>query len=253
MGDAKLGRQFDPAYQGVAYGDLLDRLSPYRQGGHLLEVGCAVGGFLDAASRRGWQALGIELAEPLARHARESRGLDVRQGTVDTVDIEPGSCDVAVLLDVIEHVIDPKALLARLGVFVRRGDALLLLTPNVSGLGARCLGPAWEAYGPKDHARLFNARTLTSICRAAGFDVRRHWTIDVNPLPFLARLCRSARRLLASKPRAETDGRRALQARDRLISRIYASRLLRLVRRTFNLLLRPTGLGEKLHVLAERR
>ncbi len=153
----KLRRQFDPEVQRMAYGRVLGELKPYRSSGRLLEIGCAAGSFLDAATRDGWRPTGVELSKSAATYAREQRGLDVRAGTLSTVDLGNERFDAAVMLDVIEHVYDPAQLLREVHRVLVPGGALLVMTPNVRSLGARVLRSDWEAYAPGDQIYLENA------------------------------------------------------------------------------------------------
>lgn len=257
--DEKLQRQFDPDVQAMAYKRVLRELAPFRRTGRLLEIGCAAGGFLDAACRAGWQPTGIELSESAARYAREQHGFDVRGGTLSTVDLGGELFDVAVMIDVIEHVRDPGALLAQVREVLVPDGALLVMTPNVRSLGARSLGSYWEAYAPNDHLWLFDSATLQRLCEERGFAVLRRWTIDCNPFVF----AHAIRSRLGSRRQAEaTDPASApairelqvaIQRRNRLIHTMKRSRLLRLARQAVNAVLGRLDLGDKLYLLVERR
>ena len=248
---AKLERSFNPAHQRLAYGDVLRRLQPFRRTGRLLEIGCAAGGFLDAAQKAGFRPTGIELAADVVRYATEVRGLNVHPGTVESVALPDEAFDAAVMLDVIEHVVDPLALLETVRTRLRPGGALVVMTPNLSGLGARWLRASWEACDPKDHLWLFDPGTLDALCRRAGFAPQRHWCIDVNPLQLVARF---------RQPHKESDSAAAsgtrppapVQRRNRLIGAILGSRSLQLGRRLVNAFLSRLDLGDKLYLLATK-
>lgn len=250
---AKLGRSFDPRHQRLAYGTVLDRLAPFARTGRLLEIGCGAGGFLDAATSKGWRATGIELAVDAARWARQERGLDVHWGTVESValpdELANGGFDAAVMLDVIEHVVDPLSLLRIVWHRLRPGGALLVMTPNARGLGARCLGPRWEACDPIDHVWLFQPRNLAGLCQRAGFQPRRWWCIDINPLQF--RRGSPARQPPAQQPPAQQPPA-PVEQRSRFIQRVTGSRLLRWGRGLANAVLSAFDLGDKLYLLATK-
>ncbi|MEE9126532.1 MAG: class I SAM-dependent methyltransferase [Planctomycetota bacterium] len=249
---AKLQRSFDPAHQRLAYGDVLRRLRPFHRTGRLLEIGCAAGGFLDAAQQAGFRPTGIELAADVVRYAREVRGLDVHRGTVESVELPNEAFDAAVMLDVIEHVIDPLALLWTVQARLRPGGALVVMTPNLSGFGARWLRGSWEDCDPKDHVWLFDPGTLAALCRRAGFAPQRHWCIDVNPLQLVARFRRPHQGETATgsptmgSPRPPAP----VQRRNQLIRAIVRSRSLQLGRRLVNAVLSRFDLGDKLYLLA---
>ena len=79
----------------------------------LLEIGSNVGLFLDSARKRGWEATGVEPSKWAVDLGRERFDVDLRPGTIDDLSIEPGSVDLAVMLDVLEHLSDPAAELAK--------------------------------------------------------------------------------------------------------------------------------------------
>ena len=97
--------------------------------GALLEVGCAGGYFLAAARKRGWATTGIEISEEASRFARDSLGLDVRTGTLESVPLPPSSFDVVYMGDVLEHVPDPLPTLRRLHELVRPGGLVAIGGP----------------------------------------------------------------------------------------------------------------------------
>ncbi len=254
----KLQRQFNPVLQELAYGKVLRAIAPYRQSGRLLEIGCAAGAFLDAARHAGWQTSGIELSKAAARYAREERDLDVHAGTVHTVDaFGAGEFDAVVMLDVIEHVFQPAKLLTALQALLRPGGALVVMTPNAKGLGARWLRQDWEAYIPDDHLWLFDRGTLESACTKAGYGLGKTWTMDCNPMA-MARSILPQRKVAehtedtAGHSPKQASASTPIQRRNRLIRAMGSSRLLRTGRAAVNLVLGATGLGDKLYVLAER-
>src|SRR5207244_12159191 len=87
-------------------GRLLDRIGAFVPSGRLLDIGCGHGLLLDEARRRGYDAVGLELSRAAARHAREVLSLEVREITLEGFE-DPGSFDVVVLADVLEHLDDP--------------------------------------------------------------------------------------------------------------------------------------------------
>ena len=184
------GHRFDLEAFDARYRHLLDRLGPFRQLGSLLEVGSAAGFFLKAAERSGWTATGLEVMEAGARFARETLGLDVRLGTLEDAGLPAGSYDAVVLLDVIEHLHDPRAALAQARSLLRPGGALLLFTPNYDALSRRALGTAWAVLSPVEHLYYFTGGSLDRLLREVGFrevafDRRVGWGVvydTMNPL-----------------------------------------------------------------------
>jgi 2-polyprenyl-3-methyl-5-hydroxy-6-metoxy-1,4-benzoquinol methylase len=95
----------------------------------VLDVGCGVGNFLSLAGRLGIDAVGVDIdARPVA--AARARGL--RAFTAAELDrhVPDESVDAATMWDVVEHVIDPGALLADTLRKVRHGGLIIVETPD---------------------------------------------------------------------------------------------------------------------------
>lgn len=151
------------------YRRILREFAPFRRTGRLLEVGCASGGFLEAAREAGWEALGVEIAEKLARVGRE-RGLDIRTCDICDADLPADWFDVAALNMVIEHVPSPGKVARELYRVLRPGGALWMHTPNYASTAIR-MAPDESNYPPA-HLSCFTPATLSRLCREAGFRVR---------------------------------------------------------------------------------
>ena len=148
------------------------RLDGLEERGAFLDIGCATGMLLEHMRGLGWDARGVELCEPSARHARDARGLDVRTGTLEDAGFEDGVFRVVHLSHLIEHVPDPRAFLAEVHrVLDPRGYAVIV-TPNIRGFQARLFGARWRSV-IADHLYLFSPRTLGRLLADTGFRVER--------------------------------------------------------------------------------
>jgi SAM-dependent methyltransferase len=139
----------------------------YGRRGRLLDVGCALGDFLLEAKAAGWDVHGVEISSFAAERARE-RGLDVRAGRLEELDLPAASFDAITLYDSIEHLTDPVATLAAVGRLLVPGGLVHLVTPNVGGLQARVLGRHWYHYKPGEHLFYFSPTTLRATVERAG-------------------------------------------------------------------------------------
>ena len=160
-------------------------------GGQLLELGCACGFLLVAARERGFAVRGIEPSTWAAAHACSAFGLDVQTGSLDNIAVASGSCDVVVMADVIEHLLDPRRTVQQIARVLRPGGRLLLLTPDVGSFVARALGPRWWGL-LDDHYFYFSRQTLRRFLAEEGFAVERiaglgrvfplsHWVSKLAP------------------------------------------------------------------------
>jgi len=151
---------------------LLDLIGPFVAGGRLLDVGCGPGLLLDEARARGYETLGLELSRASTAHARDALGLDVRELALEDFDDdgEPPGFDVVVLADVIEHLDDPVAGIARCAALLRPGGVLCVVTPDPSSPTARVAGARWWGFVPA-HTCLLPRATLRELIGAAGLVV----------------------------------------------------------------------------------
>lgn len=138
--------------------------------GRMLDVGAATGFFLSIAKERGWDVAGIELSEFAAEQGRK-KGMDIRTGTLASVDFAPNSFDVITLWDVIEHVSNPEEELAVVWSLLKPGGVVAINTPDAQSLLARVLGKHWHALVPPEHLYYFSAKNLGTLLGNKKFKV----------------------------------------------------------------------------------
>jgi 2-polyprenyl-3-methyl-5-hydroxy-6-metoxy-1,4-benzoquinol methylase len=140
------------------------------EGRRLFEVGANIGLFLSVAQEQGWDVAGVEPSSWAVAQGRERFGVDLREGTAESLELGPDSVDVLVMLDVLEHLTDPMAALRTLRPFVHDRGMLVLSTVNVASLHGRLRGERWPWF-IRSHLHYFRPPTLVSMLREAGFDV----------------------------------------------------------------------------------
>ena len=154
---------------------LLDKIPP---GGRILDAGCSAGYLAERLVDRGSAVVGLEL-DPEA--AERARGVceQVLVGDVETMELpfEPATFDAVVCGDLIEHLRDPRAFMARVHPLLRSGGRLALTTPNVANLTIRLqlLFGRFEytqrGILDETHTHLFTRGTLVDAVESAGYRV----------------------------------------------------------------------------------
>lgn len=138
-------------------------------GGRLLEVGCAYGFFLEQAQAT-FDAAGIDVNHAAVEAAR---ALGVRAEYADFLSFPAAddSYDVVCLWDTVEHLLDPRAYLARAHAVLRPGGLMFLTTGDIGSLVARIRGAHWRMIHPPSHLNYFSRDTIARLLRPLGFDV----------------------------------------------------------------------------------
>jgi SAM-dependent methyltransferase len=135
--------------------------------GSLLEIGAAYGFFLLEA-RAYYDVRGVEMADGAAAYAR-GRGLDVRTGPVTPNIFEKNEMfDIIVMLDVIEHLENPAAILALCASHLRPGGVLLITTGDFQSIIARVTGKHWRLMTPPQHRWYFGRDNIAKIAARFG-------------------------------------------------------------------------------------
>jgi 2-polyprenyl-3-methyl-5-hydroxy-6-metoxy-1,4-benzoquinol methylase len=73
------------------------------------------------------------------------------------------------MFDVIEHLFDPKAVLAATHRVLKPGGILVVSTPNFDALSRFVLGVDWAVLSPLEHTYYYTERTLAAMLKACGF------------------------------------------------------------------------------------
>ncbi len=144
--------------------------------GPWLDVGCSTGALLEAAGAAGLEAEGFEQSAAAVAVAR-ARGLAVTHATAET--FAPARAYACVTtFDLLEHLLDPGAFLARARGWLAPGGRLALTVPDVRSITARLMRRHWPYYAPPLHVHYFDRYTLGRLLARHGFRV-----LTVGPAP----------------------------------------------------------------------
>jgi len=166
-------------HQGFSYHHriLLKKLGRYLPPpGRLLEIGCSSGSFLKAAKKEGYQVFGVEsaLLDPVLK---SEMGECVINERIERANLSPNSFDVAVAIQVIEHMHDPLILLKKIAESLRPGGYVYIETPNYGSLARRCRSSRFmDLNVAPGHWHLFDSFSLKGIFRQAGVEPLTSWT-----------------------------------------------------------------------------
>lgn len=144
----------------------------YKQGGQLLDVGCATGDFLDVANNY-FQGEGLELSR-WAADISTAKGLIIHRQRLSKFRVE-GQYDVVTLWGVIEHFEDPSLEIGEIRRLLRPGGIVCLWTGDVDSVLPRVLGRRWW-YFQGQHIQYFSKRSINRLFADKGFMLKEMHT-----------------------------------------------------------------------------
>jgi SAM-dependent methyltransferase len=138
-------------------------------GARLLDIGCNEGRGLEIYRANGFAAEGLELNRNAARVAR-SRGFVVHESDIAAFAPE-APFDRAVLSNVLEHALDPRAMLRHVHRILAPAGEVWISLPNAESWLAAAFGREWINWHVPFHITHFAAARLTSLLADCGFAV----------------------------------------------------------------------------------
>ncbi|CAN7474630.1 methyltransferase domain-containing protein [Caballeronia sp. LjRoot34] len=141
--------------------------------GKALELGCSHGSFVALMQMAGFDASGVEMSPWVVHFAQKAFGVPVSLGPIENLDMVPGSLDVIVAMDVLEHLPDPVATMARCLELLKPDGLLLVQTPQFTS------GASYEEFVasqnrflemliPEEHIYLFTQESAARMFRGLG-------------------------------------------------------------------------------------
>lgn len=126
------------------------------RGSRVLEIGPGSGRFVAYGQARGWIMVTLNGVGAAERYTPPAGGFDAVVGW-----------------QVLEHCLDPTAVLRMAAVALRPRGQLLLSTPNVRSVGRWLFGARWSDWQIPLHLWHFSPTTLRRLVTRAGFRVER--------------------------------------------------------------------------------
>ena len=132
-------QEFDSDYKDLIFHTILAGLAkrrtagpstPLRASRQLLDIGAHAGRFMRLAREAGWEPEGIELNPRTAAFAATHTGLPVHSVNVDHLVLSGRSYGAVTLIDVLEHVPYPLALLSRIYDALEPGGWVVIKVPS---------------------------------------------------------------------------------------------------------------------------
>lgn len=139
--------------------------------GNLLDFGCGGGRFLQQMRQLGWNVTGVDMSATTAERLRQERSLRVFSGSLPHPELETDRFDLITMWHSLEHVHQPRRVLAAAHDLLAPQGKLIVAVPNIDSLPYRWFGAAWYALDVPRHLTHFSAATLVVMLEKCGFEL----------------------------------------------------------------------------------
>jgi len=148
-----------------SYGHLVDKRS------RILEIGCSTGHFLYCLKPLVRECVGVETNSDNAAFARKKCKVKVYASDLEKTDLAKKYFDTIFLLETLEHLKDPLAVLIKAKSYLKPGGRICIQVPNLNDalLSIYKVGAYEDFYYREPHLFYFNKATLLKLAKKAGF------------------------------------------------------------------------------------
>lgn len=162
----------------------IKKIIEFINNGNLLDIGCAFGGFLKAASKY-FTPYGIELSEYAGKHAKGIFGNNIHIGTIESHGFEKGFFSVITMIEVLEHLDDPAKTIRECHKLLKNDGLLIIQTANMDGLQAKLFKKKYAYFLP-GHLLYFTKKNLITLLKREGFgNIKVFHPVEFGLLPKL--------------------------------------------------------------------
>jgi SAM-dependent methyltransferase len=152
---------------------LISRLLPFLSDDRdlpVLDIGCGSGHVLFALRDNGFGTLtGIDRTPGLSQ---DFDGTNIRYRVIDleTEGDFHGTYEAIIMVNTIEHFLDPGDILARCRKSLRTGGKVIVITPNADAVSRRFFGGYWSGLHAPRHTMIFNPKNFELLAGNRGFE-----------------------------------------------------------------------------------
>ena len=137
--------------------------------GRFIEIGASIGLGLQVAREYGFEVSGVE-PDRLAYEQAKASGAKLYPQKLETADLPPASFDVAMSLDVLEHVPEPLDFLIHIRKILRPGGLVAIQVPNAAALITHLEWDRNQIFNGLIHLNYFDPASLDQLARLAGLE-----------------------------------------------------------------------------------
>ena len=164
----------------------LKKIRKIKKHGNLLDIGSNMGFFLRKAQEFGFISEGVEPSPSLSKIAVENFNLKIHNCFLETANLPANRYDVITMIDVFEHVTNPKELLQKCQILLKSDGIVAIKVPNgdynyfklklAKLLNKQNSMDIWNAY---EHVCHYTPKTFKKMIDCNGFKIKKQFI----PLP----------------------------------------------------------------------
>jgi SAM-dependent methyltransferase len=149
----------------------------------VLDVGCAVGTFLQKMRRRhGARVTGVDFKDLRGHPSLD--GVDFRCGLFYELPLPDEGYDLVTMWHFLEHDYEPLRTLRTARRIVAPEGRVIIEVPRLDSLTARLFGARWPGVQAPQHTAMYDRAALLRLVRAAGFEVEAYLPYGAFPAFF---------------------------------------------------------------------
>lgn len=162
----------------------------YTEKGNLLDLGCAMGFFLEVAENHKLSPYGIEISDYASYIAKKRFKNKILNGSLAQANFENNFFSIITMWDYLEHIPNPSKELSQAWSLLKKGGLIVLSTPNTDSLPHKIFRQRWMGYKDKEHLYYFSKKNIVMLLEKNGFEVLKQENVGkyINFSVFIKRL-----------------------------------------------------------------
>ena len=157
----------------------------FKQSGSLLDLGCSSGSFLASMRGDSWSLYGVEMSANEAAAAEARTAGQIFVGSVLDAPFPAESFDAITCFDVLEHLYEPRCVMAKVSYWLKPGGVFYVQVPNIDSAEARVFGTYWHGLELPRHLFHYSPASLNFLAESAGLrplllETRRNPAVGVS-------------------------------------------------------------------------
>lgn len=155
----------------IEFNSIKNQILKYKPklGTNLLEIGCAYGYLLETFSPL-FKVYGIEISDH-AINICHKKGLNVINADQARSLNNIGIFELVIMLDVIEHLIDPDNIFQQISACTKKDALLIISTGDFDSIVSLFFKKYWRLMTPPQHLWFYNKKSITKFLDNYGFRV----------------------------------------------------------------------------------